>query len=595
MLTHEKADRQDIAGVGVSEPIIAMTVIDAQHNSAADSTLMKALRPPEDMPDIHLIDWPAGSGKTRAVIKDVIKAVKKGYKVVWTTPTVGVLQAETLARLIGDSVLDGLDEYLSEYDVHICNAQLREEEGYPDIGSMISQKVLDDIEQAPSEGRVFLCSWVGFLAAKQLRSATKFLNFPKSRLIIDEVPDVVEFSFYQSKDVNFGNYLSFSDDVVEPLADQVSHWELTTKGRSGNSVFDESTRLKALAELLVHPSYVTTKASYKKAAQMHLTSYLKPNIFSSFKEVEVLGANARDSLMCLLYSRWGVSFQINKKYNDDRKNTESLGDLFTIVPIQDEAVTKNSMTKTHKARWVMKRLLAIVEGFYGEAKPFIYCLNNGVKAGLMPVHAKETDTMLQGSNEYIEYEAAAFLTSLNPGREFLLDLEKRWGIDYGSYLRAKTAEVSYQYSYRIKARLGNRSLADRYLIVVLDRLNAAALSEKIEGSVVDQSYLQEDPEHHYNGNAGRGITGFLKVDQADNKFLRRCKSEIKVYREHKPAASLSEALSVLGGIKYKKLLSMANKYDVGVSEFEAVILGAKGSAIFPRPGLAALGYGFSIQ
>ena len=104
-----------------------------------DPSLSTALSPPEDMPDIHLIDWPAGTGKTRAVIKDVIRAVKAGYKVIWTTPTVGVLQRETFKRLTGESSFDELDEYLSDLDVYLINATVREEEGYTDIGSIYNK------------------------------------------------------------------------------------------------------------------------------------------------------------------------------------------------------------------------------------------------------------------------------------------------------------------------------------------------------------------------------------------------------------------------------------------------------------------------
>jgi hypothetical protein len=558
------------------------------------STLNDALSPPEDMPPIRLIDWPAGTGKTRAVIKDVVRAVRDGYKVIWATPTVGVLQAETHARLTGENAIDELGEYLADDDVYVFNATLREEEGYHDIGSMIAQEVLRDIEQAPDEGRVFLCSWVGFLAASQLRSSGKFKAFPKTRLIIDEVPEVLAFTFYQSNDVDFTDYLTFKDKLVKPLKEQQSHWEAVAKGVSNNSVFEHG-RLKELAALLVHPDYITTVAKHRKQAQLYLTSYLRPNVFQSFKEVEVLGANSQHSLMYLLYAKWGVKFQINTKYSSDMRTTEPLGDLFTIVPIQDLPVTKNAMEKKPKAKWVMERLVSIVREFYGEDRPFIYCVNNGVKLTKMPAHANKTSSMLQGSNDYTAYEAAAFLCSLNPGREFTLDLEERWQIDYGDYLRAKTAEVIYQYSYRIKARLGVRTSGDKYLIVVLDRTSAAALKEKIEGSRVDESYIEVDPEQKHTGNAGGGITGFLKVTPAESKRLRDWRTVVAESQKVNVSVTVQEALSTTGATRYNGLLDMAAKYKVSIDDFESILLGAAGLSVFPQPLLTALDHGFTTQ
>ena len=558
-----------------------------------EPSLSTALSPREDMPNIHLIDRPAGSGKTRARIKDVIRAVKAGYKVIWTTPTVGVLQRETFKRLTGESSFDELDEYLSDLDVYLINATVREEEGYTDIGSMIYQVVLDDIEMMPGEGRVFLCSWVGFQASGSLRRAAKFRAFPKTRLIVDEVPEVLAFTFYQSADVNFRDYLSFSKGIVTPLPEQQAHWEAAVKGVSNNSVFDDSDRLKELAALLINPEYVTTLAKHSIRAKIHLTSYLLPSVFSSFKEVEVLGANSRHSLMYLLYTKWGVRFRINEKYEDDRRPIDHLGDLFTIVPIQDVAITKNAMSKKAKARWVVGRLFDIVKAFYGAEKPFIYCVNNAVNVGPMPEQAYKTASMLHGSNEYTNFEAAAFLCSLNPGLEFLQDLEERWGIDYGVYLRARTAEVIYQYSYRIKARLGDRSLATRYLIVVLDRMSAAALREKIPGSVVDESYIEEDPEQKFAGNAGNGIAGFLRLTPPESQRLREYKALVDKCHKEGRMISVQDALSTTGPTRYNNLIAMAENNDVSITDLEAILLGFDGRSIFPKPVLSKLDFGFS--
>jgi hypothetical protein len=552
------------------------------------STLNDALSPPEDMPAIHVLDWQAGSGKTRAVIKDIMSHVRDGYKIILTTPTIGVLQEASYDRLTNDR--DGLGESLTPKQVVKINddeAMVNDES----VTRYLISRLSRDIEDHPKTGRVFMCSWEAYsrVTAELQRLG---LHHLKVKLIIDEVPSVVEHVRYASNSMvpRVRAMLDMDDrhNVLINTKDKEKWLKLSREVKTGDDAFDSSEHLKKTARYLMDPNWLTTIVE-ESEGRLLFTFYLKPQVFACTNDVKLLGANLKQSLMYWIYTKCGIDFIDDVSLEADRR--ESVfpnGDKFTIAPLQEENLSTNQIRAPDKARWMMELAVEIIHDHFERDEPFIYCVNNGVRMP-SPSHAKNTKVMLQGTNEYDDYCAAAFLCSMHPGAEFTLDLRVHWNITAAQYFHACQIETIYQYAMRLEARKGHAAIGEKYLVVVGDLRSAKQLRAKIKGSSISLAgMVQVNEGDPAVGMLGSGRWGALIAD-------KRQLDRLNVYFRNAKSAKDDgmEMRELLSGTQDTNLKKLAEELNVPVGNLYAVLSGVSGSEVFPRSRPASY-HGFKV-
>lgn len=458
---------------------------------------------------VDIVSWPAGAGKTHAVLKSVIADVKAGAVVLWLTPTVDVLQDATQRRLLGSVDTDGFAEYLAAPQVELFNSELAANAD-TQVGTALSAALNQHLGGAVPVGKVFMATWQGYLYALD-RLQPRVRNHSALRVVVDEIPDIFETFTHTAKHavVDWGSYLDLTDrnDIKLPEDEELRGRWLRAHGKaSGDSVLDS---VSELAGWMFDGKRLVT-ATYLSDRKANFIAYLRPDVLAIGSRVEILGAHAEDSFMHRIYSQCGIVFQENLSYEALRRPVTN-GPCFTIMPLQERVLSKRQyLSEPEMGRKLLARAASLVKDFYGRREPFIYCLPTiAQRVENTPEGATFTKVRLHGTNEFSAYLAAAFLAAINLDPTYAAALQAEWGLSSDDVEVALGAENAYQYAMRTKGRGGQVVPGEKYLIVVGGRKTAEVLANKIPGAVIDSSNVEVDPAAKAPGGKGSGLLGFL--------------------------------------------------------------------------------------
>lgn len=476
--------------------------------------LVKYLRLPEER-TVDLLTWPAGAGKTRAVLQDVIREVREGGTVLWLTPTVEVLQKATVKRLTGEDRSDGFANYLLPELVEQHNVSAADAQGRS-VGAALSASLNAYFSRDEREGRVFLASWQGYVQAfRMLQPCVKRGDL---RVVIDEVPEIrrQETSYLADvpEGVRWETYLNMSDANnlrMSASPEFQRHWRKAVSKQTGSGSDAVTAMLPRLAECLTAPELSLSTLLQQGRERSYFVMYLRPEVLNIGRSVEILAANAEDSLMFKIYSECGIHFRINQKYTELARLNVANGESFTIAPLQERRLSKNQFRRDEDLpRMLVTKAAQIVRRHFGKDERFIFCLPADIGVPTRcPATALSTKTVLSGSNEYKEFHAAAFLAALNMEDIYAAELRDRWGLSRAELDAALGAEACYQYAMRLKGRHGRKLPGEKYLVLVGGMDMAVALQRKIPGSVIDASNLTQGAQGHEVGKRGMGLLGSL--------------------------------------------------------------------------------------
>lgn len=468
---------------------------------------------------VDLISWPAGAGKTRTVLQDVIRDVGDGAAVLWLTQTVGVLQEATYARLTGIDRSDGFDAYLPAAQVERHNVDASARDAGKSVGAALSDSLNEYLRVPQREGRVFLASWQGYLQAFKLLEP--WVKNSALRLVIDEMPNIRRHEVSYIADASAAAAVRW--DLLLDTTDTnnlrmchdpefQNHWR-RARGRRGAGPLDAVTQsLPVLADCLFGPELWLSTMLERGEMKTYFSMYLRPEILNIGGSVEILAANAEDSLMFKIYSQCGVNFRTNIKYAGQGRLDMQNGESFVIVPLQKGRLSKHQYTQDAQlAKKLVAKAAHVVGEKFRDGEPFIFCLPAPVRLppGSLPTGARKTSSGLAGSNDYKDYLAAAYLAAINLESIYAVELRERWGISREELDLALGIEHCYQYAMRIKGRHGRKVIGEKYLVIAGGMEMAQGLQRKIPGAKIDASYIESSPSVQEAGRRGSGLLGSL--------------------------------------------------------------------------------------
>ncbi len=512
--------------------------------------LVKYLRLPEER-TVDLISWPAGAGKTRAVLQDVIREVGEGVAVLWLTQTVEILQTATYGRLTGTDASDGFTAYLSPDQVEQHNVRAAEARGRA-VGESLSESLNAYFSQPQREGRVFLASWQGYLQA--FRTLTPGVKQSLGlRIVVDEIPEIRRqetcYIADASTAVRWQTYLDMADANnlrMSQAPEFQGHWRKALSKHAGGTRDAVTSSMPKLAECLAAPELWLSTMLQQGKARTYFVMYLRPEVLNIGRSVEILAANAEDSLLFKIYRQCGINFRINSKYTELARLSVDNGECFTIVPLQERRLSKNQYAQDKElAQKLLAKAAQSVRAHFARDERFIFCLPAGVRMPRCPPSAASTKTVLSGSNAYKDMHAAAFLAAMNLEDVYALELRERWGFTRTELEAAFGVECCYQYAMRLKGRHGRKVAGEKYLVLVGGLEMAEGLQRKIPGSVIDPSHLQPAPGNHEAGKRGAGLLGSLPAlltKAQKNKLTGYCRA-LREAPERAPTRSERKGLA----------------------------------------------------
>ncbi|MDR8400425.1 hypothetical protein NE850_29360 [Paraburkholderia sp. USG1] len=468
---------------------------------------------------IYLVDGVCGSGKTQAMIQHISKSHVAGLKFVVAQPTKRLCE-ETTAQLekLGVSVT-----YVSNDDPKMAGKTYA-----------VYQQAARKLASLKTGGVVITTHHTFFANQHHVSDATRH----KLHLFFDEIPQVDSTSYLNVKkhhdfiEQHF-DVTDFGDNHLLELSirpgSNVEIESMLEAGLAGTDIFLKGKEVRdflgvaldAGRKKYLNKARWNTRDFNEYQLQMH--SLLMPDAFHDWNTCRIMGANAKSSMMYMLWQHYGAEFEDDKKFVLKKTHPELANRRIEIHYFSDCIWSKSLRDKASNR---FDNLSVAVDELF-QCQRSLWVANNDVNDSEWKVeNSTRISNICHGINEYREVNNIAFLSALNDVPAHFEFVARRFGVDNCSLKRAKSLETLYQAVMRTSLRVPHSTETVR--IVVGDKDQADFLSDLFTNAKVfalDQVESAWGEAHKTRGRPKQQITKSQnerkkESDQRKNAYQR---------------------------------------------------------------------------
>ena len=389
------------------------------------------------MTKIFYVDGVCGSGKTTAMVELVNKWASCGGKTVIAQPSKRLL-GETARKLRGR-----IEKYTADI--------------YP--GQVYKQFNMDLAVYGRSDD-----------AFTALTTHNAVLNAPPIdarqhwHLFVDEIPSVDRTVY-----LNIGETNGWVAQTLEPydiednlcLGLKVADGHKETWKRWKRNATEDSliscAAIQGMAELLLHTSYdvFVTRASWQTRHhnnwQLRVHAILKPDVFSGWQSVRIMGANFPKSMLALVWQQMGVELSACPSLRHLAKaHDRDTGERVKVHYFSGRPWSKHTRDRVKENPF--EGLAKQCDALFGR-KPHLWVANNDVPdSHWTGCNGTRISNVAHGLNEYRHINNVVFLSALNDMPAHFGFLERKYDIAAPALKSAKAYETLYQCVMRTSLR-----------------------------------------------------------------------------------------------------------------------------------------------
>lgn len=440
---------------------------------------------------INYVTGLAGSAKTHSAVTWSLQEARKDAKIMFAQPT-KELNHETLLMLKAQGC--------SDVKITVINSDDYEERVKRSIISHL-------IESAAEEtGEILLITQSAWLTLPHFQGKEKWM------VIVDEIPMPV---FDISRNIPENHHYITNNLILQDFNQIYSSVEV--KNRSELDKFRRNVRQDRMWNVLMEPisfllspnhtCYIhnanyknilelTDKQSKQKDEELSkedidkkycliMFAQLEPRAFAGYKDIIIMGAMFKESLIYNIWSNQGIKFKefepISKLL---RYHSHTNGKLIDIIYLWNGVWSKTfrdmTVKDTNKTVWQYCSDYAI--NALGD-DPYIYIVNKDVNSNMKRPFStgQEVSSVCHGLNKYQDINNIVFLSALNPAPQALSFIDML-GVNVDETRRALYLQSLYQAIMRTSIR--NPDNNDRKKVIVMDKEAADYLHVQFPGSTI---------------------------------------------------------------------------------------------------------------
>jgi hypothetical protein len=409
----------------------------------------------------------SGSGKTHQIIQQAVRWVKQGKKVLIAQPTI-----ELIRRTINDEVVSLLDP-----------PKFASFHGEMDLRQTVGKEVADFLSAA-DEGVIV------FITHSTLALLPYFANRNDWYLVVDEDLQILRHDAHTIPDTH-----TILTDQLE--IEQINSIYGLLKPKNRN-VLEQKGRNKGDDELLAKlaptiriitnrnwesvvniQQYDNLLRADSKTLSVH--SILLPSVLDGYGYIFMAAANFENSALFKLWSKRGVHFKLDQKFNDTLLfNHHDNGELISIYYATEKPWSKSLMNKELGGISNLHRIMRAARDLFG-SDDFLFQANVSVEKFIGTDQPVRLPNIAHGLNNYSGFNDVVFLSALNPRPDHIRFLKDQGLTDHE--IRAITYySTVYQSVLRTSIRDRNSTTLKR--VVVTDRGVAEFLRELFPGATL---------------------------------------------------------------------------------------------------------------
>lgn len=444
------------------------------------------------MPLIHINSAACGAGKTRATALRAIRLARDGERVLIVQPTL---------ELIDQTVADEIKPIAAGVRVTAIHGENSE---------TVVRDIVRHLREPQPGGEILL---ITHSAHERLPHVPASMVW---HLIYDEVPQTI---WSAERNLTRNHRLLLDGVTAEP-----SEYPEYVRIRPANAAYLGAIVRNAerddvdavLAEIAAHVTSrhwhvyadaeqfgnLTAASGDEKRRKLILHGVMQPSLMDGYKSVTILGADVGESALAYLWSRAGVTFREDRRFDRDlRFTTHQNGDLIDIYYLSSVPWSKRFRDSEAEGQKVLDLAAKAIIDLFGD-EPFAFLANKDVPHAIWKdaaSRASRLPNIAHGNNAFQHLHNVALLSALNPTSGHFAFLDTL-SMDSDDVKTAVMRSALYQAACRISLR--NPDDRNHKRIVVPDLDSAVWLEEKFPGANV-LNLLGEDVQITRTGSPGR--------------------------------------------------------------------------------------------